>query len=856
MALTKSSCVVSETVNWLDECRLIFGIGADGDSAIKMAIRCLETGVGTTTRIPDSIASVPAILSEVGGHIIRDTIAREDWRALPFRTLRGIAGDRIVSRVKTLSGCGHLLSLPQVRQIVKQNLYKEVRRLLEFRPDGVGPFLEWVSEQEEDWQQLGDRRETWALAFAVDQPELGRRLAEWSETARYGRLFSWQEVEQFLRTVLRFCYIRLSFSSRWGKAEGVEQRETFLTEHFNLLYAFLDATEEYRHLQKYRETWPDVTTGFENRSFVLKVAYYWWQSEQRDVEQLGNALLSWCAEQDERAVETHEPPTESFRSGMYLDGDLSVYLQLLVELSGGKIQQFLALLRQEIPQESFHEEPDAGWKLLNRFHRIQSFLCSYLDTPERLGSVLGFLDRLALTARVDTRQNIGDALTRWKDPQKSHSFELPDWVSSQIAADIDHLTAYRELAAKGGALPNSLEEILERPGALEKEFEALKRQRDEGSLSESARPRLEKVKRWLDDIESVYTWCRTDLKKELDKRLPRVKFEALEKLVEDCIRNHWRTILGAEEVPVRDPDWNNALRLYEGLEKNKALLKTLLDHEVKGERRWMEQHGTNQAFLEAMEEQEVDTDCWLAPTQHEQLVGQEHWISYTETNPLKVLQMGNLFGTCLSVDGFNAFSTVANAVEVNKRVLYLKDNEGRIKGRKLIVLDPDGKLIGFNSYGSGREGAEASSWVKIIFELLSLKIAIESGVRLCSPEEDDDVDRNDLALFASWYYDTPEPFDWWTRKFAEENPGVKEFSEEEMCEWLFEQFEDDECLPGTPGERWATIRALIWLGEKSIGLPIMARLEQNEFDHIKRHTHSEQLRKYLDGNQADEGTEN
>src|SRR5206468_12716541 len=71
---------------------------------------------------------------------------------------------------------------------------------------------------------------------------------------------------------------------------------------------------------------------------------------------------------------------------------------------------------------------------------------------------------------------------------------------------------------------------------------------------------------------------------------------------------------------------------------------------------------------------------------------------YLERDPLRVLQMGNLFDTCLSFGGVNTFSTIANACELNKRVVYARDGLGRIAGRKLIGVTGEGTLFGFRTY--------------------------------------------------------------------------------------------------------------------------------------------------------------
>ncbi len=72
-----------------------------------------------------------------------------------------------------------------------------------------------------------------------------------------------------------------------------------------------------------------------------------------------------------------------------------------------------------------------------------------------------------------------------------------------------------------------------------------------------------------------------------------------------------------------------------------------------------------------------------------------------EHDLLQILQMGNAFGTCLSVGGINAFSTVANACEANKCVIFARDGKGRIVARKLLAINANGALVGFYTYACG-----------------------------------------------------------------------------------------------------------------------------------------------------------
>ncbi len=73
---------------------------------------------------------------------------------------------------------------------------------------------------------------------------------------------------------------------------------------------------------------------------------------------------------------------------------------------------------------------------------------------------------------------------------------------------------------------------------------------------------------------------------------------------------------------------------------------------------------------------------------------------YVEQNPLRVLQMGNVVsGSCLGSGNGNECSTVANAADVNKRVLYAVMN-GEIVGRKLIALTDEGRIVQFRTYNN------------------------------------------------------------------------------------------------------------------------------------------------------------
>src|SRR6185436_3067257 len=80
----------------------------------------------------------------------------------------------------------------------------------------------------------------------------------------------------------------------------------------------------------------------------------------------------------------------------------------------------------------------------------------------------------------------------------------------------------------------------------------------------------------------------------------------------------------------------------------------------------------NLAWLRSMKDR-FDIDAWMAPRRKEIEHAGARFVIELEEDPLEVMRMGIPFGTCLSLeDGSNAASTVLNAIEANKRVLYVR----------------------------------------------------------------------------------------------------------------------------------------------------------------------------------------
>ncbi|MEM9455131.1 MAG: hypothetical protein AAGF11_13200 [Myxococcota bacterium] len=125
----------------------------------------------------------------------------------------------------------------------------------------------------------------------------------------------------------------------------------------------------------------------------------------------------------------------------------------------------------------------------------------------------------------------------------------------------------------------------------------------------------------------------------------------------------------------------------------------------------LREHPANAAFIESLRARKLDPGPWLDGSGGLDGVGEmtvkhkgQRITLRLEDDPLEIFHMGRHFGTCLSPGHCNFFSVFVNAADINKRVLYARDAQGRVLGRRLLCLTAQGAIVAFNCY------AHDSSW--------------------------------------------------------------------------------------------------------------------------------------------------
>ena len=117
----------------------------------------------------------------------------------------------------------------------------------------------------------------------------------------------------------------------------------------------------------------------------------------------------------------------------------------------------------------------------------------------------------------------------------------------------------------------------------------------------------------------------------------------------------------------------------------------------------------------------------------------------SEYNPLETLQMGNyITGSCLATNNINYWSTVPNACDANKLVLWARNMNNEVIGRVLIAVDSDKKIVRFRIYQNG-EANLTNCFDQFIIELAK---DCRFGLNGC-------ITKVKHIMCEEWYHDPP-----------------------------------------------------------------------------------------------------
>ena len=191
---------------------------------------------------------------------------------------------------------------------------------------------------------------------------------------------------------------------------------------------------------------------------------------------------------------------------------------------------------------------------------------------------------------------------------------------------------------------------------------------------------------------------RTKLRTVIQKR----HFEAWREKLEEATHLALMQYLNLKSIPswLKHPRTLEAILPTSKLKTEfQKLTRQLIQARI-GEPPWdLRDRGQNRLFIQKMRDLGVVMEPWMTSPSIRYTTPDGHQFNLCfEADPIEIMHMGRHFGTCLAPGSFNYFSAITNAVDINKQVLFARDENRRVVGRMLVCLTNEGGLIPFAPY--------------------------------------------------------------------------------------------------------------------------------------------------------------
>ena len=292
-------------------------------------------------------------------------------------------------------------------------------------------------------------------------------------------------------------------------------------------------------------------------------------------------------------------------------------------------------------------------------------------------------------------------LRRWSTPAPGPATPEQLQLASALQLDVAELQLHlhhQELCGQPPGFSASIREVLTIGEKREKTLAWLRARLADPTLAAAARGARAGQLARLDDSEGAA--ARQEAAVRRARNTLRTATEALRRQSARALLDSASAAMLSEltGVPVAvgdlPPHALDVLLLFRSRAPS-PLVTELLRALLRGE--GLEMRAVNPAWLAAAA---IDANVWLGgveETFHSSAHG-EVTIG-VELRPILALRMGTHFDTCLSLDGgFNAHSALLNVLDVNKHVVFARDQQGRVLGRKLIGATRRGELAGYRPY--------------------------------------------------------------------------------------------------------------------------------------------------------------
>ncbi len=328
--------------------------------------------------------------------------------------------------------------------------------------------------------------------------------------------------------------------------------------------------------------------------------------------------------------------------------------------------------------------------------------------------------------------------------------EIPEWCRfypkefTSILVDLSNITTDAQHKAE-----NLLEKDFPNPENVQREIHALQDRLFRNPDDDRMAKRLANLQQRLNSSKKCSPKRLAHLQEKLERALRSEVLSAWEEKLNREIHTKISTLLNLNEIPgwLYEPKQLSIIAAVLSLTPafRKLGLEILRYRCASAENSFID-HPVNQKFIEKIRKLGIDPQSWIVPEKLPGFTlesGQKISLGI-ETDPLEIFFMGEHFKTCLSLDDINFFAVIANIADVNKHVVFARDESQRVIGRCLIALTDEGGLLTFEPY------CHDKSWGfdKIVAQFAE-KLAVKMGTVVTM--------RGKVSCLAApdWYDDGP-----------------------------------------------------------------------------------------------------
>lgn len=191
-------------------------------------------------------------------------------------------------------------------------------------------------------------------------------------------------------------------------------------------------------------------------------------------------------------------------------------------------------------------------------------------------------------------------------------------------------------------------------------------------------------------------------KQQFFQQLLRTQLDILENLILERLSHNYK-------VTAIDKNLEYALKVSYYTDSNQRPLRKFLKAYLNGEQDYLLKHAETQKWLR--KHKELNISLWQTGINFSQQSSKYGLVSIElEKDPLEVLKLGAYSGSCLELGGGFTYSAVAILLDINKQVLYARNEKGKVLARQLIAISEDNKLVCFEIYPPS-----VSDEIKVIF---------------------------------------------------------------------------------------------------------------------------------------------